>query len=76
MRKFVENTTDHLDRLRTALNLIELAEPGLDGVVKDALSALPCDDIRNLRSHYVLPALEYLHSTDPAWISEWVLAAC
>lgn len=72
MRKFIENTTDHPARLRTALDLIELGETGLDGVVKDSLAALPSVDMRNLESHYIQPALEYLRKTDPAWASGWV----
>src|SRR3989304_2904156 len=72
MRKFIESTTDHPARLRTALDLIELGEPGLDGVVKDAMAALPGGDMRNLSSHYIQPALEYLRRIDPAWASEWL----
>jgi hypothetical protein len=73
MRKFIESTTDHPARLQTALDLIELEETGLDGVVKDAMAALPGGDRRNLDSHYNMqPALEYLRKTDPAWASEWV----
>ena len=52
--------------------MIELGETGLDGVVKDAMAALPGGDMRNLGSHYIQPALEYLRKTDPAWASEWV----
>ena len=73
MREFIESTTDHAARLQTALDLIELGETGLDGVVKDAMAALPGGDRRNLDSHYnIQPALEYLRKTDPAWASEWV----
>jgi hypothetical protein len=72
MRKFIDTTTDHPARLRTALDLIELGETGLDGVVKNAMAALPSSDMRNLSSHYIEPALEYLRNTDPAWASEWV----
>jgi hypothetical protein len=72
MRKFIESTTDHPARLRTALDLIELGETGLDGVIKDAMMALPSGDMRNLGSHYIQPALKYLRETDPAWVSEWV----
>ena len=73
MRKFMEGTTDHSARLHTALHLIGLGEPGLEGGVKDAMAALTGDDVRNLGSHYILPALEYLRKTDPAWTSEWVV---
>jgi len=73
MLKFIESTTDHPVRLRTALDLIELGETGLDGVVKDAMVALPGGDMRNLGSHYIQPALEYLRKTDPAWASGWVV---
>jgi hypothetical protein len=72
MRKFIESTTNQPARLRTALALIKLGETGLDGVVKDAMAALPGGDMRNLDSHYIQPALEYLRKTDPAWASEWV----
>src|SRR5207245_2369845 len=72
MRKFIESTTDHPARLRTALDLIELGETGVDGVVKDAMASLPGGDMRNLGAHYIQPALEYLRKTDPAWVSEWV----
>ena len=68
MRRFIESTTDHPARLRTALDLIELGETGLDGVVKDAMAALAGGDMRNLGSHYIQPALEYLRKTDPAWV--------
>ena len=73
MRKFVERTPDHSDRLRTALNLIELGEPSLDSVVKDAMAALTGGDMRNLDPHFIRPALEYLRKTDPTWTSEWVV---
>jgi hypothetical protein len=72
MRKFIESATDHPARLRTALDLIELGEKGLDGVIKDAMAVLPSGDMRNLGSHYIQPALEYLRKTDPVWVSEWV----
>ena len=73
MREFIEMMTDHPARLRTALNLIKLGEPEPDGVVKEAIAALPGDDMRNLYSHHIRPALEYLSKTDPAWTSEWVV---
>ena len=73
MRTFVESTTDHPARLRAALDLVGLDETDLDGVIKDAIAALPGDDMRNLGSHYIRPALEYLRKTDPAWASEWVV---
>lgn len=71
-RKFMESTTDHPARLRTALDLIDFGETGLDGVIKDAMAALSGGDMRNLGSHYVQPALEHLRKSDPAWVSEWV----
>ena len=73
MRTFVESTTDHLARLRAALDLVGLDETDLDGVIKDAIAALPGGDMRNLGSHYIRPALEYLRKTDPSWASEWVV---
>lgn len=72
MRKFIEHTTDPRARLRTASDLIEFGEADLDDVVKDAIAALPSSDIRNKTNHSLQPALEYLHKTDPAWVSEWV----
>lgn len=72
MRKFTETTIDHPARLRTALDLIELGEPGLEDVVKDAMAALPGSGMRDLRLHYIQPALEYMRRIDPAWVSEWV----
>jgi hypothetical protein len=72
LRRFIETTADQPARLRTALDLIELGETGLDGVVKDALAKLRSGDMTNLGGHYILPALEYLRKSDPAWVSEWV----
>lgn len=72
MRKFAAGTTDHLARLRTALNLIDLGETGLDGIVKDAMEALPSGDTRSLGSHYIQQALEYLRKIDPGWAGKWV----
>ncbi|MDI6528953.1 hypothetical protein QMA71_25760 [Pseudomonas otitidis] len=72
MRKFIETTTDHPARLRTALDLIDFGETGMDGVIKDALSALSGGDLRNLGPHDIQPALKHLRKSDPAWASEWV----
>ena len=72
MRGFVETTTNHPARLRTAIDLIKLGETGLEGVVKYAMAALPGGDMRNLDLYFIRPALEFLHDTDPAWTSEWV----
>lgn len=72
LEKFMEGTADQPARLRTALELVQLGEQGLDGVVKDAMAALPRGDMRNLESYYIQPGLEYLRKTDPAWASEWV----
>jgi hypothetical protein len=72
MRKFIETSADQPARLRIALDLIKLGEPGLDGVITDAMAALPSGDMHNLSSHYIQPALEYLRRINPAWASEWV----
>ena len=48
MRRFIETSTDHSARLRTALDLVELGETGLDSVLKHAITALPGDDMRKL----------------------------
>lgn len=72
MRKSIESTTDHPARLRTALDLIELGETGLDDVVKDAMAVLPNGGMSSLGWHYIQLAFEYLRKTDPGWASEWV----
>ncbi|MFZ1730575.1 MAG: hypothetical protein WAV84_10670, partial [Bacteroidota bacterium] len=72
LRRFVAITLDNRDRLRVSLDLIELGETGLDEIVKDTLNALPRDEIRNLASYLIRPALEYLCKSDPAWTSEWI----
>lgn len=72
MRKFIETTTYQPARLRTALDLIEVGEPGLEGVIKDAMAALTGGNMRDLSSHYIQPALQYLRRIDPAWASQWV----
>jgi hypothetical protein len=72
LRRFIEDATDDRARLRTALNLIELGESGLDSIVKAAMAALLSTDIRDLGSHYIQLAIEYLRKTDPVWSSEWV----
>ena len=72
MRGFVETTTDHPRRLRTALDLIELGETGLDSVVKDAMAELPGGDRQKLDLHFMQPALAFLHDIDPGWTGEWV----
>ena len=72
MRGFIEISTDHPARLRTALDLVELGETGLDGVIKDAMAALPGGDMQNLGPHYIQPALGHLRNTDPVWASKWV----
>ena len=73
MRKFIESTTDNRARLRTALNLIELGETGLESVLKGAMAALPDGDRRELGPDYILPALEHLKKIDPVWTSNWVV---
>ena len=72
MRRFIETSTDNPARLRTALDLVEYGETGLDGVIKDAMAALPGGDMRNLGPRSIQPALEHLRKSDPAWASEWV----
>ncbi len=72
MKKFIESTTDHLARLRTALELISFGETGMDDLIKDSLETLSGSDMRNLGPHYIQPALEHLRKTDPAWVSQWM----
>ena len=69
--RFIEKTTDNLSRLRTALGLIELGEPSLDAILKDAMAGLPDGGLHNLVP-YLRPALKYLQEADPTWVSEWV----
>ena len=72
MHRFMEASTDRPARLRTALDLVELGETELDGVIKDAMKALSSADMRNWGSHHIQLALKHLRNTDPAWVSEWV----
>lgn len=72
MRKLIENTTDHRSCLQAALQLIEIGETGLDGIIRDAMVELPGGESGKLNSYYIQPALEYLRKTDPTWTSEWV----
>jgi hypothetical protein len=72
VRRFIDETKDQLRRLRAALSLIEAGETGLDDIVKSALAALRPEDMRNAEWHYILPAVEHLHKTDPTWVSEWL----
>ncbi|MDO8267792.1 MAG: hypothetical protein Q7T32_08155 [Moraxellaceae bacterium] len=72
MRNFIETTTDHPARLRTALNLIDFGETGLDGVIKDTMVTLSRGDMRNMGSHLIPQALDRLRKTDPVWVSEWI----
>ena len=51
MHRFMEASTDRPARLRTALDLVELGETELDGVIKDAMKALSSADMRNWGSH-------------------------
>ena len=74
MRNVIESAPDPSARLRTALQLIKLGESGLDRVVQDSLAALPRDTIRTLNSYFIRPAVEHLHTTHPAWTSEWVVS--
>ena len=74
MWEVLESTPDHPARIRTALHLLELAEQGLDGVLKDSVSALPRADISGRNAHFLLPAIEHLHGVDPEWAGEWVAA--
>ena len=68
----LESTPEHPARIRTALHLLELGEQGLDGVVKDSVSALPSADVSDRNAHYLLPALKHLHGVDPEWAGVWV----
>ncbi len=71
LRRFIGTTADPPKQLRAALKLIALGETGLDGVIRDAVAALPARELGNLGTHYLQPALEHLRNADPAWASEW-----
>lgn len=72
LRKFINSTTNHTARLRTALDLIKLGETDLNDDVKDAMTLLSGGDMRKLSLHHIQPALDYLRKIDPTWTSEWV----
>ena len=61
-------------RLRAALDLIGLGEQGLAGTVKDGLTALAGQDMRDLAWPLIRPALAYLQGLDPDWVGDWVVA--
>lgn len=73
MRKLVESTAPLAVRLRTAIDLIELGDTKLDGVVKDTLEAMSASDMRDQFSYCIRPALQYLSGRHPEWTSEWVV---
>ena len=72
LRRFIETSADQRARMRTALDLVELGETGLDCVIKEAIEALPAADLCDLGSHDVQRGLEQLRNIDSAWVSEWV----
>lgn len=72
MWKFMESTTDHFARLRTALGLIRLGETNLEAPVKSAIVSMSRGDVQKQGVYEIQPALEHLRNTDPAWVSEWV----
>ena len=74
IRTFIESTSDASARLRSALDLIEFGESSLDDVVKDAMAALPRDDMLHSDPHYLRPAIEHLRESHPTWTSEWVVS--
>ena len=74
MRRFIDASTDNSARLRTALDLVEFGEGGLDDVIKNAMVALTEGEMRNLARRYIQPAIKYWRNGDSAWVSEWVAA--
>lgn len=73
LRRSLDASRDAPARLRTALRLVEFGETDLDGVIQEALEALPDGETRDmLRWGQIQPALKHLRDTDPAWTSEWV----
>ena len=63
--RFIETSSDHFARLQAALDLAKYFGEDLDGVIKDAMVALPGTDIHQ-------PAFEHLRHSDPTWTSEWL----
>lgn len=73
LRRSLDATTDQPARLRKALRLVEFGETDLDGVIREAMAALPDGETRDLlRWGQIQPALKHLRDTDPVWTSEWV----
>ena len=72
MRKFVDTSTDHVARLRTAIDLVDFGEAGLDDVFKKLMGGLRDGDMRSLSPRNIQPTLEHLRNTEPAFASEWV----
>ncbi|MYE04830.1 MAG: NACHT domain-containing protein [Bacteroidetes bacterium SB0662_bin_6] len=72
LRRSLDTSESQTARLRTALRLVEFGETDLDGVIQEALAALPDRDVRDSRWGYLQSALKHLCDTDPAWASEWV----
>lgn len=72
LRKALETNTDQVARLATALRLVQLGQTDLDGTIKEALTALPRLDLRDLPGSYIQTALKHLRITDPGWAREWV----
>ena len=72
LRSFIETSTDHAARLRTALDLVKLGEKGLNDAIRDALAKMPKATVRNLQPHYITAALAHLSQSDLVWLGEWV----
>ncbi|MCW2098812.1 UNVERIFIED_ORG: hypothetical protein EDF86_2201 [Pseudomonas psychrophila] len=73
MRKFVETTKDGVARLRVALDLVDLGQAGMEGIIRNALVELRRSDMRSIGPRYVQTALKHLCKADPDWVSEWVV---
>ena len=72
IRGIIDRATNDTARLGAALNLLNWDEAVPEGGLKNAMSALSDDDLRNLYPQSMRPALEHLGDIDPAWVNRWV----
>ena len=74
VRRQAECDPDAVARVRAATRLIELGEPGLEGVLIEAILALSSNDVRDVGLHFLRPALEQARRIDATRTSGWVAA--
>ena len=74
MCKQAENAPSATARVLAASRLIELGEPGHEGVLIEALLALSNKDVRDVGLYFFRPALEQARRIDAVQTSGWVAA--